>query len=105
MGVATSSDRVDALSSPTGSPVPAAPVKVVGNAGNQSIGMGIEIVAKHTVKAGTRLRMPNMSDHTVGDERLAPLIKIEPPGVGGSMSNRLDDSLCRVIAPNPTIDR
>ena len=44
-------------------------------------------------------------DHAVGDERLAQVVEVESPGIGGAVGDRLEDCAGRMIPPDAAVDR
>ena len=44
-------------------------------------------------------------DHAVGDERLAVVVEVEAPGVGGAVRDDLEDLAGRVIPPDAAVHR
>src|SRR5947207_13749009 len=46
-----------------------------------------------------------MGDHAVGEERLAEVVEVEPPGVGRAVCDDLEDRAGRVIPPDAAIHR
>ena len=86
-------------------PVSSGPVKVVSAGLEQAVEVGIVVLAEHPLVMRAGDDMEQMRDHAVGDERLAMVVKIQAPGVGGSMGHGLEDLPGGVIAPDAAVDR
>ena len=45
-----------------------------------------------------------MRDHAIGDEHLAVVVEIEPPGIGRAVGHRLDHLVVGMIPPHAAVD-
>ena len=72
---------------------------------HQAVEMRVEVLAEHPLEVGAGDDVEEVRDHAVGDERLAVVVEVEAPGIGGAVGDDLEDLAGRVIAPDAAVDR
>ena len=83
-----------------GRPVAAGPVLMVGAAFHQAIDVRIRVLAEHPHEVSPGHDVKNVLDDAVGDEQLAPLVPVDPPGVRRAVGIDLELVPHGMIAPH-----
>ncbi len=84
-------------------PAPAGPVQVVGAGLHQLVEVRVEVVAVHPIEVGAGDHAEQVGDHAVGDERLAVVVEVQAPRIGGAVGDDLEDLAGRVIPPDAAV--
>src|SRR6202522_1635556 len=77
---------------------------MVGAGLQKRIAMRCEVFAKHPLKMCARDDVKKVRDHAIGDKRLAHVVEVESPGIGGSVRDRLEGRPGRMIPPDAAVD-
>ena len=78
---------------------------MVGTGLHQLIAIRHHVFAEHALKVGAGDDVKQVRDHAVGDERLAQIVEVEPPGIGRAVGDGLEDLAGRMIPPDAAVDR
>src|SRR5688572_13380692 len=82
-------------------PAIAYPMHVVGNSFNIVVSVGIEMLSCLPLVTRALNDMVHVRDHANGNEWMAIIVEIDPPGVARPFREYLELMCCRMIPPYP----
>jgi hypothetical protein len=85
-------------------PPAARPVNVIGARFNQTVKVGIEVLAEHSLEVGAGYHVKEVSDHTIGNECLTMIVEVKAPRVGRAIGDGLENLPGGMIAPDAAVD-
>ena len=80
------------------------PMKVIGRLFDHIVRMRVEMLPIHAPIARTGHEVPQMTDDRIDDERLAVVVVVKPPRVGGPVGDDFKHLSSWVVAPDAAVD-